>query len=1054
MEHDIWLDKLEERWAHVFATENRPLSAADLLKEGFEDDKACPLAHDTDFQQKLELAVGELWKGHSLQPVTGLPRAIPRPVASQPEIPGYKITRVIGKGGMGIVFAARDVSSLEREVAIKTVRPESAGDSQLADQFDRESRITAQLSHPGVPPVHAVGKLSDGRPFLVMKLIGGRTLHEELATTDRVASRTRLLGVFEQICQTVGYAHSVGIVHRDLKPLNVMVGAFGEVQVMDWGLARYLATPPGERGRASGADTPDTDATRAGSAKGTPAYMPPEQARGEWDKVDARADVYALGGILCVLLTCKPPYTGADVAAIERKAQAGDLSEAFDRLDGCGADQELVSLCKRCLSPEPEDRPADGKTVADTVTAYREGVEKRTRKAETERAAAEAGGHEQRKRQKVQLALFVSVCLMMLGVGAFAVQHEQAKRKQAESDAAVAKANEEKNQEEAKSNLQKAQSDGEKMVKLAEFNAERKSKADHARERARNLLKLAAEARKDYRYVAAEQNLLEAGELAAKFATDIAPDVEQAKADLAFVRELDAIRMKRSTWIADEGDKGHFDERKVPGQYRAAFLDRKLDVVANPEAVGERVAVAAIRADLVTALDDWAILETDELVRDKVLAAIRRADPDSGARPFRDPTVWKDKAKLQMLVAKADVAQMSPGAVVAIAEVMKRMGLDAAPMLRHAMSLHPRDFLLAFSLGQVLHAKDNKDPEQIGAYRTARAIRPDNFAVLINLGTPLRDSGDLPGAIAAFNQAIRLNPKHAPAHNNLGNALYLKGDVPGAIAAYKEATRLDPNYALAHNNLGVALLNSGDVPGAIAAYKEATRLNPKYALAHYNLGNALRNSGDVPGAIAAHKKATLLDPKYGLSHYSMGNALLNSGDVPGAIAEYKEAIRLDPNYAPVHNNLGNALRNSGDVPGAVTAYKEAIRLNPNYALAHYNLGNALHDSGDLPGAIAEYKEAIRLDPKYAPAHSNLGNALLNSGDVPGAIAAYKKAISSDGKLANAHAMLGVALQQTGDLTGSRVALSEAARLDEKRFGPLLAKLPPVPVAPPPRQKEK
>jgi len=304
---------------------------------------------------------------------------------------------------MGVVFTAQDLS-LDREVAIKTLLPELATRSDLAAQFDREARITARLQHPGVPPIHALGNLSDGRPFLVMKLIRGRTLHEEIEAADRETELPRLIGVFEQICQTVGYAHSLGLIHRDLKPLNVMVGSFGEVQVMDWGLAKEVESTEirGSAELESSTDSirrapqssPSAGSTRIGRAKGTSSYMPPEQAQGQWGTVDTRADVFALGGILCTILTGKPPYTGPNGQAILTLAIDANLDGAIERLDACGADTELVSLAKRCLSPEPAERPGTGKVVAEAVAAYRAGVEQRARRAETEWAVSEARAEE------------------------------------------------------------------------------------------------------------------------------------------------------------------------------------------------------------------------------------------------------------------------------------------------------------------------------------------------------------------------------------------------------------------------------------------------------------------------------------------------------------------------------------------------------------------------------------------------------------------------------------------------------------------------------------
>jgi eukaryotic-like serine/threonine-protein kinase len=204
-------------------------------------------------------------------------------------IPGYDLMPEIAQGGMGIVYAARDLT-FDREVAIKVMKP-----GMNASVFLREARITARLPHPGIPPVYALGTLPDGRPYLAMKLIRGDTLDKVLKSRVELHSdRGSLLAAFEQICQAVGYAHAQGIVHRDLKPSNIMVGAFGEVQVMDWGLAKEIGgAEPEVSYLSSGSD--DIAATVAGQVKGTPAYMAPEQARGE--QVDARADVFALGGI-------------------------------------------------------------------------------------------------------------------------------------------------------------------------------------------------------------------------------------------------------------------------------------------------------------------------------------------------------------------------------------------------------------------------------------------------------------------------------------------------------------------------------------------------------------------------------------------------------------------------------------------------------------------------------------------------------------------------------------------------------------------------------------
>src|SRR5579884_1793009 len=226
----------------------------------------------------------------------------------------------IGVGGMGEVYRCGD-DALRRDLALKVLRADLHADADAEQRFLREARLTGSLQHPGVVPVHHLGRLADGRPCYTMKLVRGRTLADLLREEPDGPERLpRLLAIVEKVCQAVAFAHSKGVIHRDLKPSNVMVGEFGEVQVMDWGLAKELShaesgVPPNEateevetEGRAEEA----AGLSRAGAALGTPAYMSPEQAAGDWDIVDERADVFALGAILCEMLTGRPPYPGAN----------------------------------------------------------------------------------------------------------------------------------------------------------------------------------------------------------------------------------------------------------------------------------------------------------------------------------------------------------------------------------------------------------------------------------------------------------------------------------------------------------------------------------------------------------------------------------------------------------------------------------------------------------------------------------------------------------------------------------------------------------------------
>jgi len=306
------------------------------------------------------------------------------PPRRPPDTPRYRFEEFLARGGMGEVWRAHD-GVLQRDVALKVLRHRILGGGQARARFEEEARLVGRLEHPSIVPVRDLGELADGRPFFAMKLIRGRTLADLFA--DRAAAAEdlpRRVEVFERVCQAVAFAHARGLIHRDLKPSNVMLGEFGEVQVMDWGIAKALATesppaaaPPTEPSASlSLRETNDSvgASTLPGQVKGTPAFMAPEQARGEVDRIGTAADVFGLGGILCVILTGQPPIAGASPAA-------GDLAEAFARLDGCGADAELVELAKACLAPEPDARPADAAEVARRVKHYRDEVAARQAEA-------------------------------------------------------------------------------------------------------------------------------------------------------------------------------------------------------------------------------------------------------------------------------------------------------------------------------------------------------------------------------------------------------------------------------------------------------------------------------------------------------------------------------------------------------------------------------------------------------------------------------------------------------------------------------------------------
>jgi eukaryotic-like serine/threonine-protein kinase len=265
-----------------------------------------------------------------------------RSVVTEPDFSTtkYSFVKELGRGGMGAVYLAED-RELDRLVAIKVLNtPEITED--VGNRMIREAQIIARLEHPGIVPVHDVGTLPDGRIFYAMKYVRGSRLDEYVAQGASLRDRLRK---FQSVCDAVAFAHAHGVIHRDLKPQNIMIGSFGEVLVLDWGIAKIRDDPPSSESSAS-------TQTMEGTVIGTRHYMSPEQARGEIDQLDERSDIYALGAVLYFLLNDQPKVSKA-VRAICSKAMASEKDDRY------AAASELSADVGRLLDAEP-------------VSAYRE----------------------------------------------------------------------------------------------------------------------------------------------------------------------------------------------------------------------------------------------------------------------------------------------------------------------------------------------------------------------------------------------------------------------------------------------------------------------------------------------------------------------------------------------------------------------------------------------------------------------------------------------------------------------------------------------------------
>ena len=298
----------------------------------------------------------------------------------------YTLARVHAEGGLGRVWLAHD-TDLHREVALKEIKRDRAQNPDTRSRFLKEAQITGQLEHPNIVPVYELGRRpEDNQPFYTMRFIRGRTLREAIAGYHQRRSQgqddrlefQKLLTALVAVCQAIGYAHSRGVIHRDLKPENIVLGSFGEVIVLDWGLAK-LVSETGKTARSEDAGrvslSADAGEHRTIGLIGTPAYMAPEQADARHDLVDERTDIYGLGAILFEILTGRPPIEAGTVTELISKVSSGATRQA--RAVVATVPAPLDAICARAMATArvralcPGDRPGRRDPALDRRRAGR-----------------------------------------------------------------------------------------------------------------------------------------------------------------------------------------------------------------------------------------------------------------------------------------------------------------------------------------------------------------------------------------------------------------------------------------------------------------------------------------------------------------------------------------------------------------------------------------------------------------------------------------------------------------------------------------------------------
>ena len=729
--------------------------------------------------------------------LNGLPsRAADAPTFDAGKAGRYEILGEIARGGMGAIYRARD-PAFDRSLAVKVLLPRAGLIPDAARWFAREAKLTGRLQHPGIPPVHDLGTLADGTPFFAMKLIEGRTLAALIADGgDDWAARR--VGVFEQVGRALAYAHSQKVIHRDLKPGNVMVGAFGEVQVMDWGLAKSL-------------DRDEADGPAEGVA-GTPAYMAPEQALGE--PLDERCDVFGLGGLLCVMVTGRPPFAADSPREVLRLAAAGDTAPALAAFATAGADVDLVAIATRCLQPDPAKRYRNAQEVADAVTTYRESLGEKLRRAELDREAAVVRAAEERRRRRVVLGLAASLVLFAVGgvaVWAWAERVAGQRRARAQSlNDQTARVLDEADDERA--GLLAALDDPVRVNAFLNDLSPWQARLKAVEARIAQAAELAESGRDILDPVLADR-------LAARQA-----DHESDRADLAFARQGDALR----------SDLLEQQNPNTAGRYQAfadVYARRGWSLFDDPD-LRTKLAASPIRWVVQANLDDLASLRMTQHVDPKdqkfrrLLELGYGLERDEFRKQVRNPEIVSDPAAVDKLTRDIDPRSQTPQMIRFLASLRSYVKLDPVPLLRAAQMTYQSDLWLLFDYAEATHRTNTV--EALAAQRAALALRPNNFAMMNNLGTKYMRLQDFATAAEFFRRCLELQPKSSVPAQNLA---YIRCELdpnPGTVAALREARR-NSKFRDHFDYLGTKYAFLEDYAEAEACYRKAVALEPNNA---------------------------------------------------------------------------------------------------------------------------------------------------------------------------------------------------------------------------------
>lgn len=994
----------------------------------------------------------------------------------------------LGEGGMGQVWRVRD-RRIGRQAAIKILKDPHPS-PELSDRFLRESKITALLDHPAIPPVYDVGRNSKNQLYMLMKVIDGQTLlslirehHQDPNESDR----RRLLEAFVKICEAISYAHSMKVIHRDLKPENVMLGPFGEVLVLDWGLAKILdansLTEPSTIVHSEKSLTGDDSAvglTEEGSLIGTLGYMPPEQANGE--ALSSRADVFALGATLTEILTGRPPIDGPSRANRLNATIKGHIETPLER--DPTLPPSLCAIAEEALAYDAEDRTIDAQDIVRNVKAYLAGEELDVyHYSPWERSLRALKRHTGLVLSLVLSALFFSLFLVLWSE----TRRLDAARLNAQLQSQMRAQKLALNQqlvELAQQGEAAALREGSRLSKVLKLRKELQSAAKEPdslkqlQELAEELLTSTGRSSDSLRFAAKQLAYAGSPQDARRWLKECIEEHPPAYDALLELHKLQsqglcqgtdalALLVRRSS--KDQADNPYTQFAKALefdtlGQYqRAQAIFSSLEAKAaefstfyylrgtSHLSAGESRKAIKDFSQSIQQVSEVArsytnrgyayiqVQDYNQALRDFEEALRRWPKLDNAyvGRAFAYRRLGKTKLALRDLNRALEINPMSSHAMVNKSQLLcdARKIKEGMALLNKAIEVNPRT-LEAWINRASLHRFFRRWDAAQSDWEEARRLAPKRDSVLYERAIFHFERAEPAPCLKSLEELLRLYPKHHEGLSLKGQALIQVSDMTAARQCFEQALKINPTSPHALTGLGTLAKRQGLLTEAEKHFSNGLSAHPNDAVLLGNRGATYMNMGRVKEALTDLDKAHSIDPMSSEILINRGFCHWLAKQPQQSTADFKRAAEIDPKNPELYLLQATIRITEGDDKAAFQLFNQAISANPKYIPSYLKRAQLRIRKRAYAEALASYNQAIEVNPRWPASYNDRGTLFQILERYQDALKDFNKALELNPNYASAYYNKGVILDHLKDTEGALVHYQKCLKLDPKRCSAL------------------